>query len=379
MPLPTFDVRPILELRARFERRAQGDLSDVASDDASNFLGRARAGFGFTAGPVRGQLVYQYAYGETVNFNRHISTTRSDLVLGFAQGRLGEVEVTAGRQRLEFGSARLLGVGDWNNISNAWDGGRADLRGGTLFAVRSGLRATPDETLSLYGGAYALGPVQGLLVHKHDGRGRVEETTVSAQFRHRIGRVGLDAEAAGQVGRRAGRDVLAGAVDAIGTLPLAPRFSLSVQGSLASGGGPGGTSHTFDQLYPSAHDRHGLLDLAGWQNLRDLGAWIRYEPDRRTGVKLQYHHLELQSKRDAWYGAGGAPNRGPAGAFVDPTGGSGRDLGDEIDLDATHTVDARGTARAGIGLFRPGSFVRAFNGDATRDQVFGYVQYTYRF
>lgn len=379
MPFPTIDVRPILELRARYERRTQGDFSAATSDDASNFLGRGRAGLALSAGPVRGQLVYQYAYGETVNFNRHVSTTRSDLVLGFLSGRLGEAEVTGGRQRLEFGSARLLGIGDWNNISNAWDGGRVDVRGGTLFAVRSGLRATADETLSLYGGAYAAGPVQGLLVYKHDGRGRVEEATASALLKRRFGRMSLDAEAVGQVGHRAGRDVLAGALDAIGTVPLAPRLSLSVQGSLASGGGSGGASHTFDQLYPSAHDRHGLLDLAGWQNLRDLGVWVRYEPDRRTGVKLQVHHLELQSKRDAWYGAGGAPNRGPSGAFVDPTGRSGRDLGNEIDLDASHVVDARGTARAGIGLFRPGRFVRSFNGGATRDQVFGYVQYTFRF
>ena len=162
-------------------------------------------------------------------------------------------------------------------------------------------------------------------------------------------------------------------------MPVVPRLTFSVQGSVASGGGHGGTTNTFDQLYPSVHDRHGLIDMVGWKNVRDLGLGFRYDPDKATSVKLQFHAFGLDSARDAWYGAGGGPNRRPGGVFRDPTGAKGRDLGDEFDVDAARNLNARQTVRAGLGVFRPGRFVRAFNGSATRDQVWGYVQWGYRF
>lgn len=376
---PIIDIRPILELRARLERRIQRDLSDATNDDTTDLFGRVRAGAAIGYRQYRVQVVYQYAFGVDYNFNTHVSTERSDLVLGNVQGRFGQADLTLGRQRLSYGSERLLGAAEWNNVSDAWDGGRVVWRGAELFATKSGLLATPNKELSLYGGAYTFGPFQALAVFKHDERNEVDEATISAQLRRRFGRVQIDAEAAGQVGHRAGRRKQAGAIDAIATLPVVPKLSFSVQGSVASGGGSGDTTNTFDQLYPSGHDRHGLLDMAGWQNLRDLGLSFRFDPTRATSVKLQFHSLGLDSARDAWYGAGGGPNRRPGGLFLDPTGASGRDLGQEYDLDVSHNLNPHQTVRAGLSLFKPGNFVRSFNGAETRDQLFGYVQFAYRF
>ncbi len=375
-PIQALQLKPILELRARLERRQNRDFSDATDDSFSDGLTRFRAGTGFKLRNLLGQLVYQYAHDENWNAVRNRALWRSDLLLA----NVGVGSLLVGRQRLSYGSERLLGAADWNNVSNAWDGGRFSTGRFDLFAVRSGVLPVPNAEVALFGGSFARGPGTTLAVFKHDTRTiDVDELTVSQQYRNAFGSVRLDVEAVGQVGHRTGKRKLAGAFDAIATVPVARRLTFSAQGSVASGGGHGDTTATFDQLYPSVHDRHGLLDVAAWKNIRDLGLWLRYEPDPKTAVKLQYHGLALDSARDAWYAAGGAANPRPGGVYVDPTGSKGRDLGDEVDVDLTHTLNSHQTIRAGLGVFQPGRFVRAFEGGATKRQVWGYLQWAYRF
>ena len=374
--LPSLDLKPILELRARFERRTDRDFNRSNVDNASDLLSRFRGGASFKRGAVSGQLVYQYAHGEDWSRARNSSAWRSDLLLAFAGTKVGAGSLTLGRQRLSLGSERLFGIGEWNNVSNAWDGGRYAFGPFDLFAFKSGVNPFPDETVRIVGGAYTKGFHQVLLAFKHDGRSAdTDVLTVSELYRRTVGRVRIDAEVAGQVGRRRGADVLAGAIDAIATVPVAPRLTFSVQGSVASGGRDGGTSRTFDPLFPSGHDKHGLIDVSGWSNLRDLGLWFRYEPDRATSVKLQYHGFGLDSARDAWYNPAGRVN----GRFLDATGSRGRDLGDEFDVDFSRTLNPHQTVRAGLGVLLPGRFQRSFAGGSSQDEVWAYGQWAYRF
>ncbi len=374
--LPSFDWKPILELRARFERRTDRDFSGAQSDGRNDLFSRARIGAGFTAGKVKGQFAYQYAHDEEWADVANLALWRSDVLLAFGQTEVGPGTLTFGRQRIRYGSDRLLGSAEWNNVSMAWDGARYGLGRFDAFAVKIGVNPLPDDTVRLVGAAYTEGTNQTLAIYKHDERGsKLDELTVSQLVRAKFGKIAFDAEVAGQIGHRDGRRKLAGAFDAIVTAPIAPKLSLSVQGSVASGGGHGDTTNTFDQLYPSGHDRHGLIDQTGWKNVRDFGLWVRYEPDKATSFKLQYHGLALDSARDAWYASNGRQN----GKFVDPTGSRGRDLGDEYDVDMSRKLNVHQSLRAGIGLFVPGRFVRSFTGSATKDQVWGYVQWGYSF
>lgn len=380
LDLPPIDWTPILELRARYERRTDRDFNRSNVDNTSDILSRFRIGTEFASGKIRGKLLYQYAHNEEWSRRANFSQWRSDFVLAYAQTKTGRASVTAGRQRLSFGSERLLGAAEWNNASNSWDGIRVGVGKFEGFAAKVGVGAIPNNDVALFGGTYTQGPHQTLLVYKRDVRDtQVDEVTISQLYRAALGKFKIDAEAAGQFGRRDGRRKQAGALDVIVAMPVAPKLSLSLQGSIASGGDPSGTNATFDQLYPSLHDKHGLIDAAGWKNIRDLALWLRYEPDKLTSVKLQYHRLALDSARDAFYGGNGRPNSGRNGVLIDPTGRSGRGIGDEFDVDMTRRLNPHQTVRAGVGVLNPGPFVRALNGGDTRSHVWGYVQWAYNF
>lgn len=382
LSLPAFDWKPILELRARFERRIDRDFSRPATDNRNDLFSRFRAGANFTVdkGRVKGQVVYQYAHNEDWSPDGNLALWRSDILLAYGQTKIGEGTLTAGRQRLKFGSERLLGALEWNNVSYAWDGARYAFGPYEVFAAKFGVSPLPNDELRLVGAAFTKGDHQTLAVYKHDEReDKIDEVTVSQLYRTSLGKIKLDAEVAGQIGHRDGMRKLAGAFDAIATAPVAPKLSFSLQGSVASGGGDDDTTNTFDQLYPAGHDRHGLIDMTAWKNVRDLGLWFCYTPDKLTSLKLQYHSLGLDSARDAWYASNGKANGRPGGKFVDPTGARGRDLGDEYDFDFARKLNLHQSLRAGIGLLQPGRFVRSFNGSATKDQVWGYVQWSYSF
>ncbi len=78
------------------------------------------------------------------------------------------------------------------------------------------------------------------------------------------------------------------------------------------------------------------------------------------------------------YSSSGSANRGADGTFRDATGESGRDIGSEFDLDYTLKLNPHQTFRVGVGLFKPGRFVRNLD-RSTKDQNFGYLQWSYSF
>ena len=49
-----------------------------------------------------------------------------------------------------------------------------------------------------------------------------------------------------------------------------------------------GSHTTFDTIYPTAHDRFGITDLFGWQNIESVRAGITIEPHRRIRLSNAY-------------------------------------------------------------------------------------------
>jgi hypothetical protein len=96
----------------------------------------------------------------------------------------------------------------------------------------------------------------------------------------------------------------------------------------ASGGqsAGGGTSNTFNQLYPFGHYYLGWADQVARQNIQDVNAHLYFYPQNWMTVWLQYHHFWLDDATDALYNAGGVAIR------RDPTGAAGNNVGDEIDV-----------------------------------------------
>src|SRR5208282_1072429 len=87
-----------------------------------------------------------------------------------------------------------------------------------------------------------------------------------------------------------------------------------------------GICGTFDTMYPTAHDRFGIADQFGWQNIVAERAGLTIEPHRRWTVTGQYLDLWLASATDALYNTSG-------GSIVrDTTGKSGTHIGQEADI-----------------------------------------------
>jgi Alginate export len=92
---------------------------------------------------------------------------------------------------------------------------------------------------------------------------------------------------------------------------------------------------TFDTIYPTAHDRFGISDQFGWQNIEAARAGVTIEPRHRWTVTVQYLYFWLASATDALYNTSGV-------AIVRDTPGRwGRNIGGEIDAYTWYELNRR--------------------------------------
>lgn len=109
---------------------------------------------------------------------------------------------------------------------------------------------------------------------------------------------------------------------------------------------------TFDTMYPTAHDRFGITDQFGWQNIVANRAGLTVEPHRRWTLTCQYLDFHLASATDAVYNTSGI-------AFArDPGGKSGTDLGREADVYTWYELNRHVNIGFGAGRFMGGEFLR---------------------
>jgi len=114
-----------------------------------------------------------------------------------------------------------------------------------------------------------------------------------------------------------------------------------------------GVHQTFDTMYPTAHDRFGVADQFGWQNIEAARGGFTLEPRRRWTVTAQYLGFWLASATDAAYNTSG-------GAIVrDATGKSGTHIGDEFDAYTWFELNRHVNFGFGVGHIFPGSFLAA--------------------
>jgi hypothetical protein len=112
-----------------------------------------------------------------------------------------------------------------------------------------------------------------------------------------------------------------------------------------------GIHGTFDTMYPTAHDRLGILDLFGWQNLRAARGGLTVEPRHRWTFTAQYHDFWLASGTDALYNSSG-------GVIVrDLNARSGNHVGEEVDVFTWYELNRHVNVGAGFGHLMPGAFL----------------------
>jgi hypothetical protein len=132
-----------------------------------------------------------------------------------------------------------------------------------------------------------------------------------------------------------------------------------------------GTRGTFDQLYPTGHDKLGLSDQVGWRNIHNARAGVEIKPSAKWSLASSYHSWWLASATDGLYSASGAlVARSTAGT-------AGRHVGQELDGQVSFAYSPQLQIAGGYAHLFTGEFLR--NTTPGRSYKAPYVMVTYVF
>ncbi|MEE9295751.1 MAG: alginate export family protein [Phycisphaerae bacterium] len=312
-----------------------------------------------------------------------------------------EVPLTlrVGRQELQYGAQRFVSPLEWASIRRRFDAVKLfwksknwniDAFYAKIVAVQRrqadrfnedfdfyGLYTTykgiPRHILDFY--LFAIDNT-GNPTNPNGKAGDVTRFTLGSRFAGKTAGFDYETELAGQWGRWAGDTIQAWSWSAVGgyTLdtPAKPRIGVGFDWATGDDDPTDGTVGTFDQMFPLGHAYLGFLDLVGRQNIIaanvNLSAWMI--PNKVKGA-MAYHAFWLADPEDSLFNAGARPGR------RDPAGGSGREVGQELDLTVAWKLDVHSKLLFGYSHFWEGNFI--INTGPSEDADLFYVQYQFKF
>ncbi len=340
-----------------------------------------------------------------------IEENRFDIHQGFLDLRiLGEdvpLTLRIGRQELQYGAQRLISPLDWGNTRRRFDGVKlfyeAPDFGFDVFYVRpfdpiavnigENQNRKPDEyreEMHLYGiySTYTGIPNHGIdgyffalrdrgdFVNANSNAGDISLYTLGARFWGRTGPWDYDTELTGQWGRWAGDTIQAWSwsLDSGVTfdhLPWSPRLGVGFDLATGDDDPTDGKHGTFYQLFPLAHAYLGYLDLVARQNIIAQNINLTMKPAENVKAHIAWHTFWLYEESDALYNAGGVPIR------RDPSGKSGSDVANELDITVAWQIDTHQSILLGYSHIWNNNFIRQTG--ASEDPDFIYLMYKFRF
>ena len=401
--LPGLTMGSQLRLRTESRRNARFDGARPGNDE-DYLLSRFR--FDLTWQPsdrVAGVVELQDA---RIHGERAISETRTPNIfadqLDIHQAYLdvgspasGSLPVTLriGRQKLAYGSQRMVSPLEWVNTARVLDGARIRVAAGPgrkldAFATRlvpvtpTGLndhRPTGSRMFNsqLHGVYYtdtalvAASTVEGYWLLRRAARRDDAVHTIGTRVDARRGPWAFDAELAAQTGSYGGLAQRAALMHVGGsyTTALPGRLKLGAAFNLGSGDDDpsDGVHRTFDQLYPLGHAYYGYMDLFALQNLRNTEVTAEAALPGRARLRVALHDFALVAPgADAWYNVGGAVVHQSAAAAISSH------VGNELDVTIRLPVGPAGL-EVGYGRFFGGAYLR--DADFTLDTAdFFYLQ-----
>jgi hypothetical protein len=155
------------------------------------------------------------------------------------------------------------------------------------------------------------------------------------------------------------------------SLPVPGALKLTGEYNFASGDRDpaDGVRGTFDQLYPTPHDKTGLADQIGWKNIHHARAGLELTPLKGLPVTTNYHSWWRAEERDAVYNVGNAVLAAPTAAE--------RHVGQEIDVQVARALTPQIQFAAGYAHIVPGAFLKSTTPGASYSHP--YVMVTYVF
>jgi hypothetical protein len=291
------------------------------------------------------------------------------------------VALRVGRQEISLGGERLVGVSQWQNVGRSFDAARllvhykklsltafaasvVVLHDGEVGSVTPGnnlhgLYASvanwiPNSTLEPYfmwrlqpNVKSELGPLGHLDMKISGARwlGKIRALDYNTSIVIERGSASTD-----QVDAWAGHWLLGYSLPNVaGSLRLVAEYNYAT----GDGNPHDGRVNTFQLLYPTAHDRHGLSDQVGWRNIHHLRGTVEIKPRPKWTLTPSYNAFWLADARDALYNS--------QGNVVVPRvadGAAGRWVGQELDIAAAYSISRATQIGAGFAHILPGTFLR---------------------
>jgi hypothetical protein len=318
---------------------------------------------------------------------------------------IGNVEASrfglrVGRQELAFGEQRLIGHLNWTNTARTFDAVRASYRhkdyridafAASVVNLREGefdKRTDGNNLHGVYAAFSTLIPnatVEPYILWRVARGLRSEAGTVAKLDFKTVGfrwagklpaNFDYGAEVAGQSGSLGPDDVSAWAGHWVLGYTLAkvkttPRLLAEYNYASGDANPADGRRGTFDQLYPTGHEKYGLADQVGWRNIHDVRSGAELKPVPKLSISGIYHSWWLADAHDGLYNAGGAL----LARFAN--GNAGRHVGEEADLQAVYALNGQVQLAGGYGHIFPGTFLKLATPGKSHN--FSYAMVTYLF
>ena len=313
------------------------------------------------------------------------NTVRWDLKLAYAE--IGAPDkhwfsLRVGRQLINYNNT-IMANSEWRNQGRSYDAAVLNLNAKRehlgIFAasivVPQAYGVSPHhEGNNIYG---AYGRIDGLVPHSNlepfflwrvqpaevvepaasKTTGKENEKAAGVRFKEQV-HTALDYSGeliieSGKVGPEPIRAWAAQAGAAYQFLDVAAKPRVFTQYDYASGNSnpaQNGRHSTFDTIYPTRHDRFGITDLFGWQNIEAVRAGATVEPHRRLTFTVQGLDFWAASALDSIYNSSGS-------SIVYNKTAHGRHVGAEIDSYSWYELNRHFNLGGGIGYFGGGQFL----------------------
>ncbi len=429
----TFD----LEERVRAESRADNrDFNSAAHDDNDDswLLNRFRLGLAFRP------LSWLKVYGQTQDSREAFSDRANIPGIHGAEGddvfdlrqayvALGDTKkfpfvLTVGRQAISYGDSRLVADSKWGNFGRTFDAIRLRFEEPHYWIEGFAMRPVQierhefdasDAEDNFFGGYFSTDFVPKQTTdfyvfyrHKNDNQPDLDPTnkidpagtwngpaarfaTIGARIKSKPDSLrGWDY--AGELVYEVG-DVYATDLSSVRSdlsalafhgsggytaksLSWKPRFGLEYDFASGDKNPNDKNSESFQNLFPSNHDKYGFMDEFGWRNIHDLRVQVNAKPVRKLDLEFDFHAFWLADTHDFWYRSNGLSalrTKTPDGRDVRTIGASSF-AGEEVDLTATYELNKHVKLQAGYSHFFAGDYLA--DTGASSDADFGYIMTT---
>jgi hypothetical protein len=397
-----------LHIGGEYRDRLEGPIG-IGSANTSDFYVLDRLRVNVTIQPKDWLRFYGAVQDSRIFFNHRIPNANPyedswTLWQGYIQvgsSTSGWGDAVAGRQVLRFGDERVIGPSDWINVGRTFDVARVDLHHPGYEVAVFGSSVVPGSNTFLHraipgNNFYGIyGSFKNIIPHatfepyvlwrlapgnfglpETVGRGHLNEVTIGLHVKGTLpGELDYDTEFDGQKGSLGPSSIGAWA----GYVGLGKTFSnvsavprVFIEGNYASGTkNPTGRDwNTFDQLYPSNHDKYGFTDQVGRRNLVQFRFGVEESVTKKWKFKQAFEGFWLGTSNDNYYASSGA-------IAVSAHPGASRHIGNELDLIGEYQMNKGLNFGFGYARLFAGQFLKTTTQGYDYSYPFAYVEYNF--